>query len=213
MEPETCEPCAEGTIGEIWLQGPSVVAGYWQRPIETAETFAALLSGIDAGPFLRTGDLGCLIEGQLVVTGRLKDVVIVAGRNHYPQDLEWSSESAHPSLRVGGAAAFGVSSPLGLDGEELVIVQEVALRSSDTGAAIQAIRRAIAADHGLEPVAVILLPAGQLPRTSSGKVRRRACREAYLAGTLPALASWPESASQAENAEATAHSLDPVEPK
>ncbi|MDB5100228.1 MAG: beta-ketoacyl synthase [Cyanobacteria bacterium RYN_339] len=173
----------EDAIGEIWVAGPSIAAGYWQRPAETAEAFGGYL-GAD-GPFLRTGDLGFLRAGELFVTGRLKDLVIIRGRNLYPQDLEASVAVASPGLRAGGGAAFGVT----IDGEErLVVVQEVDKRNppADAKAVLRAVREALAAQHDVGLHALVLVPAGVLPKTSSGKVQRHRARERYLAGALPA---------------------------
>ncbi|HVR95063.1 MAG TPA: amino acid adenylation domain-containing protein [Thermoanaerobaculia bacterium] len=184
VDPETCVRC--GT-GEIWVAGPGVAAGYWNRPEETEATFGARLADApEAGPFLRTGDLGFLAGGELFVSGRLKDLVILRGRNHYPQDLERTAEVSHPALQPGGAAAFGVE----VDGEEqLVIVQEVIPRfGGDAGAVAEAVREAVAAEHEVQPWEVVLVEPGSVPRTTSGKVRRQACRAAYKEGGLPVIA-------------------------
>ncbi|HYG63154.1 MAG TPA: amino acid adenylation domain-containing protein, partial [Thermoanaerobaculia bacterium] len=180
VRPETGERCAEGQVGEIWVSGPSVARCYWNRAEETAETFGARLAG--EGPWLRTGDLGFVDGGELFVSGRLKDLVIIRGRNHYPQDIERTAELSHPGLRSGGAAAFSVDA----GGEErLIIVQEVERhRGRETEALSEAIRRAVAEEHEVQVYEVVLLRPGSLPKTSSGKVRRQACRAGYLAGTL-----------------------------
>jgi len=187
VDPATHVPCPSDAIGEIWVAGPQVGAGYWHRPAETTTVFAARLPD-GRGPYLRTGDLGFLDDGLLYVTGRLKDLIVVRGRNHYPQDIERTSSAAHPSLRPGGAAAFALAE----DGEErLAIVQEV--RAADAAGLEQAalaIGEAVGREHGLEAHAVILIPPRTLPKTSSGKVRRRACREALAAGRLAVVASW-----------------------
>jgi amino acid adenylation domain-containing protein len=186
VDPTTAEPCEEGGVGEIWISGPSVAAGYWQRDEETRWAFRAELSG-GAGRFLRTGDLGVLADGELFVTGRLKDLIILRGRNLYPQDIELTVEGSHPSLRPGCGAAFAVE----VGGEErLVVVQEVERRRRegiDVEAVAAAIRRAVAAEHEASIHEVVLLEAGGLPKTSSGKVQRHACRAGYLAGTLEAV--------------------------
>jgi acyl-CoA synthetase (AMP-forming)/AMP-acid ligase II len=176
VDPLTLLPCEPGKVGEIWLRGPSVVDGYWSGR-----------EGFREDGFLRTGDLGCLVDGELLVTGRLKDLVIVDGRNIYPQDLEASVERAHPTLKAGGGAAFALDGPTA---ERLVIVHE-AERGAPVDEVLAAVRRAIAADHDLAPAAVALLLPGGLPRTSSGKVRRAACREAFVAKSLPVQAMWP----------------------
>jgi amino acid adenylation domain-containing protein/non-ribosomal peptide synthase protein (TIGR01720 family) len=182
VDPETGEPCAPDRVGEIRVAGPSVAAGYWGRP--EAEAFQ--VTG-DGERFLRTGDLGFLRDGELFVTGRLKDLLILRGRNLYPQDLELTAERSHPALRPGSGAAFSID----VEGEErLVVVQEVerrAQRRLDAAEADAAIRRALAEEHQVQPHDVVLAPAGTVPRTSSGKVRRQSCRAAYLAGELARL--------------------------
>ncbi len=185
VDPETTARRPEGAVGEIWVSGPSVAAGYWNRPEETAATFGARLDSGE-GPFLRTGDLGFLREGELNVTGRIKDLLIVRGRNVYPQDVEWSSAGAHPLTRAEGSAAFAVET----DGEErLVVAQEVDRlgKGVTPEEVVAAIRTAVASQHDLDIYAVCLIKAMSLPKTSSGKVQRHACREAFLAGTLDAI--------------------------
>ena len=186
VDPATGDRRPDGEVGEIWVSGPSVARGYWGRPEATAEAFGARIAG--AGPFLRTGDLGFLRGGELFVTGRLKDMIIVRGRNVYPQDVEWAAGRAHPALRPEGAAAFAV--PVGGE-DRLVVVQESERQPKGWAAdeAIRAIRRAIADEHELDVHAVVILKPMGLPRTSSGKVQRHACREGFLAGTLDAIAT------------------------
>jgi amino acid adenylation domain-containing protein len=173
-----------GRVGEVWLAGPSVAAGYWERPAESAATFGARLAQGKAG-FLRTGDLGFLRDGELFVTGRLKDLIIVRGRNLYPQDIEATAEQSHPALRPGCGAAFAID----LDGEErLVLVLEVEPRAQprlDVAQTAGAVRRAVAETHEVQAHEVVLVAAGAVPRTSSGKVQRGACRQAYLELSLP----------------------------
>jgi amino acid adenylation domain-containing protein len=186
VDPETATVCSEDQVGEIRVSGPSVAAGYWNRPEATAETFGARLAGGD-GPFLRTGDLGFLSAGELYVTGRLKDLLIVRGRNVYPQDVEWSAAAAHPLARAEGSATFSVEA----DGEErLVVVQEVERlgKGVEPEEVIRAIRTAVAEEHDLDVHDVCLIRALSLPKTSSGKVKRHACREAYLDGSLDTIA-------------------------
>jgi acyl-CoA synthetase (AMP-forming)/AMP-acid ligase II len=185
VNPETLRECRPGEVGEIWVSGPSVAQGYWNQPQKTAETFEAYLAGRQEGPFLRTGDLGFVRQdGELFVTGRLKDAIVIRGRNHYPQDLERTVEQSHPALRSGCGAAFAVE--VGAQ-EQLVVVQEVErtyLRHLDVESVVGAIRQALAREHGLQAHAVILLKTGTLPKTSSGKIQRYACRTKFLAGTL-----------------------------
>ena len=186
VHPETFTRCLPNEVGEIWIAGPSVAQGYWNRPEETKRTFQAYLAESGEGPFLRTGDLGFLKDGELFVTGRLKDLIIIAGQNHYPQDIELTVEQSHPSLRPGSCAAFSVD----VAGEErLVIVAEVERHHQPPymKEVVQAIRRAVVEDHELGVYAVSLLKPGSIPRTSSGKLQRHACRTNFLAGSLDAL--------------------------
>jgi acyl-CoA synthetase (AMP-forming)/AMP-acid ligase II len=194
--PEKLTSLPPGEVGEIWVCGPSVAKGYWGKPEETERAFSAFLAdetGESArGPFLRTGDLGFLDEtGELFVTGRLKDVIIINGRNYYPQDIEWLVER-EAWIRSGGVAAFSIY----IDGEEkLAIAAEVERRflellrrnpNSDTPTKqfIQTIKRAVTAEFDLQVYEVVLLKPGGLPKTSSGKVQRHACRAGFLEGTL-----------------------------
>ncbi|MBS0448805.1 MAG: fatty acyl-AMP ligase [Proteobacteria bacterium] len=185
-DPATGEPCPEGVEGEIWITGGSVGLGYWQRPDETERTFGAQLPG-DPRRYLRTGDLGCLHGGELYVTGRLKDLMIIAGRNVHPADVEATLEGAHPGLRPQGSAVFTET----VDGEpRMVVVAEAAMPYAGDehhGAMTTAIRHAIASRHDLRPWAVVLVGNGSVPRTSSGKVRRQRCRADLADGRLPVL--------------------------
>ncbi len=184
VDPESGAPCRPGTVGEIWVAGPGVARGYWEKPEETARTFAARLPGRTAA-WLRTGDLGVLAGGELFVTGRIKDLIILRGRNHYPQDLELTAGGSHPALRPGGGAAFQVE---GEERERLVIVHEMEPRAAvDVETVAEAVRRRVAEEHELAVDELVLLRAGSLPRTSSGKVQRHACRAGYLEGTLAVL--------------------------
>ncbi|HEX4966052.1 MAG TPA: amino acid adenylation domain-containing protein [Thermoanaerobaculia bacterium] len=191
-DPATAEECGPGEVGEIWVAGPSVALGYWGRPEEAKGTFGAFLAGGE-GPFLRTGDLGFLGdpgpegERELFVTGRIKDLVILRGRNHYPQDLELTAEGSHPDLRPGCGAAFAVEA----EGEErLIVVHEVERHPRDPFVAIAgAVRRAVAEEHEVQVHEVVLLRPGSIPKTSSGKIQRHACRAGYLDGTLAVVAA------------------------
>jgi acyl-CoA synthetase (AMP-forming)/AMP-acid ligase II len=198
VEPEHGHPCEPGTVGEIWVSGPSIARGYWNRPDETARTFRARTDRGE-GPFLRTGDLGYVHEGELYVTGRLKDVLIVRGMKHYPQDLEQTAERL-PLIRPGCTAAFATEN--GLLGDRIAIVAEADLRQLKTEdvaqATILAIRQSVAELHGVLLEAVMLVAPGSIPKTTSGKLQRYACREAYLADSLPALAVWREPAREGE---------------
>ncbi len=184
VDPETGEILQAGRVGEVWIAGPSVAAGYWNQEEETAAAFGGRLPGEDR-PFLRTGDLGFFEGGELFVTGRLKDLVILRGRNHYPQDLERTAELSHPTLRPGSSAGFAVD----VQGEErLVLVCEVDRHFSGAPEAVEgvasAVRRAVAEEHEVQVHEVVLIRFGTLPKTTSGKVRRRASRTAYQAGEL-----------------------------
>ena len=188
VDPDTGAACGSSQIGEIWVAGASVAAGYWGRPVASAATFQARLAGSDR-PFLRTGDLGVLVDGQLIVTGRLKDLVILDGRNYYPHDIEVAAERSHPSLRAGFTAAFGVA---GESRERLVLVAEVARQHKPEldRALLQAIRTELAGTIGVVPEEIVLIRQNTIPRTSSGKIQRRACRAAYLGGALEVVGGW-----------------------
>jgi amino acid adenylation domain-containing protein len=186
VDPDTLVQC-DGRVGEIWVAGPSVAVGYWRRDDATAETFAAMTSDGD-GPFMRTGDLGFLRDGELFVTGRIKDLVIIRGRNHYPQDIEATAAGAHDSLARGLASCFSVEHA---DDERLVVVQEVPrtqARALPTDEVLQAIRTAIVDAHEVDPWDIVLVPALSLPKTSSGKLQRSETRRRYLADEFKALA-------------------------
>jgi acyl-CoA synthetase (AMP-forming)/AMP-acid ligase II len=174
VDPESHRERKRGEVGEIWVSGPSVASGYWNQPEETDRVFHARQSSVDDHVFLRTGDLGFMSDCELFVTGRLKDLI------------ERTAEAADPVLRPGACAAFSVDAE---GGERLVIAAEVQPRElkrhAETGDnTVRAIRRAVAESHGVEVHAVRLLRPGSIPKTSSGKLRRLACRDAYLAGTL-----------------------------
>ncbi|MCH9648352.1 MAG: SDR family NAD(P)-dependent oxidoreductase [Deltaproteobacteria bacterium] len=191
VDADTLEPLPEGAVGELWIQDKCVAEGYWQRLEATCETFEARLAGSSEGPFLRTGDLAFLRDGELFIAGRLKDLIILRGRNLYPQDLELSAEAAHSQFRRGCTAAFSVPFSQTPEGEErLVVVQEVQKGCSEEEGreAAGALRQAVAQDHDAEVWAVVLIAAGTLPKTSSGKIQRAACRAAFLADELVVVA-------------------------
>jgi acyl-CoA synthetase (AMP-forming)/AMP-acid ligase II/acyl carrier protein len=186
VDTETGIPVRESHIGEILLQGPSVAQGYWNRPELTREVFGRKVSGQD-GYFLQTGDLGFVRNDELFVTGRAKDVIIIRGRNHYPQDIEQTVEAVHPAILPG--AAFGVA----VEGDErLVVVHQVdrQARGKDWKKVIAQIRSAIVTHHELDPYAIVLIRQISLPITSSGKVQRNLCREQYLNGQLKIVQQW-----------------------
>ena len=217
--PETLIQCEPGQIGEIWIAGASVAHGYWEKPEQTATTFQAYLRDSGDGPFLRTGDLGFIHNGELFITGRVKDLLIIRGRNLYPQDIELTVEQSASSIRKNACAVFSVEMN---EQEQVVIVAEVERRyrhqeqaqmiknrrvedindaeqigfteelhrSPDLHDAIRSIRQTIAEQHELQASAVVLIKAASIPRTSSGKIRRRACRDAFLKQELDVLLEW-----------------------
>ena len=191
-DPEQREELPEGEVGEIWVAGASVAKGYWRNTLATRETFRATLTGRE-GRFLRTGDLGFLRDGELFVTGRLKDLIVIDGRNHYPQDLELSAEMCHPALRPGCTAAFSVDAGAeegAVSGEQPVVVAEVAPEATGERERItDLIRSAIGEAHGLSVREVVLVHPGTIPKTSSGKIQRHASRAAYLNGALATVAA------------------------
>jgi fatty-acyl-CoA synthase len=203
VNPDTHEELPDGEIGEIWLQGNNISHGYWQRPGETRLTFGAKLqsrltegSHADGSPtggtWLRTGDLGVYLDGELYVTGRIADLVAIDGRTHYPQDIEATTAEASTTVRRGYVAAFSVpanelpGSDTDDTSERLVVIAERAAGTGrgDPQPAIEAIRAAVSRRHGLSVSDVRFLPAGAIPRTTSGKLARRACRTQYLSGVL-----------------------------
>jgi acyl-CoA synthetase (AMP-forming)/AMP-acid ligase II len=191
VDPESLEPCQEGQIGEVWMAGDSVAQGYWNQAEASQRTFQAYLDGsrvnIYPGPYLRTGDLGCFQDGELYITGRLKDMIILQGLNHYPQDIEITVEKSHSALRPGSCAAFSVD----VSGKEQVVVVaeaapgRVSNENQPGSEEIQkAIRRAVSEEHELRLHEIVLIKPGALPKTSSGKIQRYLCRQAYLSNTL-----------------------------
>lgn len=182
--------CAPTQVGEIWVAGSGLGKGYWNQPEETTRTFQAYLQDTREGPFLRTGDLGFLQDGELFITGRLNDVMVFWGLNHYPHHIEQTVESCHPAFRPNCGAAFAVS----LDGEEkLVIAQEVARsdrRHLLIDEVVEAVRWAVFQEHLIDVYAIVLLQPGSIPKTSSGKIQRRNCKAKFLDGSLDVIAEW-----------------------
>jgi acyl-CoA synthetase (AMP-forming)/AMP-acid ligase II len=185
VNPETLSRCRADEIGEIWVSDPGVASGYWNQHIKSQEIFNAHLRDTGEGPWLRTGDLGFLKNGELFISGRLKDMIIIRGANFAPQDIEWISQKCHPAVESGESAAF----PLTIDGEErLGIVQE--LNRKDHPSTIDfedvtaKIREQISLEFDVRAHAVALVRRGTIPKTSSGKIQRRACRAALLDGSL-----------------------------
>ncbi|WP_308809851.1 AMP-binding protein [Archangium lansinium] len=170
-------------MGEIWVYGPSVAQGYWRKPELSEETFRARIRGDDSRQWLRTGDLGFIRDGLLYITGRKKDLIIIGGQNHYPQDIEWTVEAALPAVRPGCGAAFSVE----VEGEErLVVVAEVDTRQQQGGAVLDleaataTVRQAVNEAYQLRLHDLVFLKPGSVPKTSSGKIQRQAAKRAYL---------------------------------
>jgi amino acid adenylation domain-containing protein len=209
VDPAARRPSRAGEVGEIWLAGGSIARGYWGRPAETEDTFSAFLSDSGRGPFLRTGDLGFVLAGELFVAGRLKDLVIVRGRNHYPDDIEATVQDSHPALLPGRGAAFSVT-PRPSEAEQLVVVQEVdrqRIGEVDVREVIDAIRTAVTEHHEIQAHAVVLMEPLRIPTTSSGKIQRSKCRQRFLDGALEVFAEWrqppasdPQPAAPPDNA-------------
>jgi acyl-CoA synthetase (AMP-forming)/AMP-acid ligase II len=205
VHPETQIPCADDQVGEIWVSGASVAQGYWNRIEQTTETFRAVptmpigettsgtIAEVNPPTFLRTGDLGFLHDGELFITGRLKDIIIIRGQNHYPHDIERTVETSHEALRAGCGAAFAVDFK---GAERLVVVQEVErsyLRRLDEQTVASSIQQAVSRQHGLDIFATVLVKTGSIPKTSSGKIRRHACRLEFLTGSLDVVKDWSEN--------------------
>lgn len=192
VNPDTLQLCAPDEVGEIWASDPSVARGYWQRDDATEETFQAYIAGTGEGPFLRTGDLGFMLDGELFITGRIKDLIIVRGTNHYPQDIEWSVQHLDPVFRPDYGAAFSIE-----DGgeEQLAIVQELERRSGeiDTAKLIADIRQEIAEEHEIMTHSIVLAKAGTVLKTASGKIQRRAIRQNFLDGKMDIIDAWSEN--------------------
>lgn len=208
VDPDTRLPSSPGHIGEIWVSSPGVTAGYWNKPEETSDTFGAKTADGD-GPFLRTGDLGFIRNGRIYIAGRLKDLIIIRGLNHYPQDIEATVSTCHPALEPQRCAAFSLETE---DGEKLVVVPEVrrtAMRKLDLDDVFRAIRAVVSREHSLQTHAIVLLRPSRLPRTSSGKVQRKACKQGFLDGTLAEVAAWTTDVStRAEAADDAAESRE-----
>jgi acyl-CoA synthetase (AMP-forming)/AMP-acid ligase II len=184
VEPETAVPLEDGRVGEVWVRAPQVGRGYWDNPEASALTFGGRLAD-GTGPYLRTGDLGFLRAGELFITGRIKDLIIVDGRNHYPQDIEQTVQASHPALRPNAGAAFAIE---GQDTERLVIVQEVerSWLCEDPAPICASIRRAVAEQHDVSIHDLVLVRPNSVPKTSSGKIQRSHCGQLYLQGQLVA---------------------------
>lgn len=187
---ETSKRAGANRIGEIWVSSPGVALGYWRRQKESAEVFQACIAGETGKTYLRTGDLGFLHEGQLYITGRAKDLIIIHGLNYYPQDIEWIVQQVHPALRADNGAAFSIL----VDGEEcLCVVQELeraAYSEAELDDILARLVEAAADSFGLLVHSAALIKRGSLLKTTSGKIQRNACRQAWLDGSLQAIRSW-----------------------
>ena len=184
VNPESLRKCPEGEVGEIWISGDNVAQGYWDNPEETEKTFYSYPQDIHSKPFLRTGDLGFILDRELFVTGRLKDLIIIRGCNYYPQDIELTVERTHPGLRTNSGAAFVVE----VEGEQqLIVANEIKrtyLRKLNFKEVMEAVRLNVSRHHNLKVYKVLLLKTGSIPKTSSGKIKRHACRVEFLNQTL-----------------------------
>jgi acyl-CoA synthetase (AMP-forming)/AMP-acid ligase II/acyl carrier protein len=209
VNPDTHKSCSANEVGEIWVQGPCVAQGYWQRPQQSQETFHATMPFSDGGSYLRTGDLGFFHGGELYVCGRLKDLIVISGRNIFPQDVESASFDCDQRLRPGGGAAF--SFPSG-PAEQLVIALELEFRVGAIDGLFGAVAASVSAAIGTLPDIILLLRPGQIPRTSSGKVQRHLCKRHFIEGSLDVAARWDRFVVNAvepiESAGASQHVAD-----
>jgi 8-amino-7-oxononanoate synthase len=188
VDPDTCLALPEDQIGEIWVDSPSVGQGYFHNEAATQATFQARLADSGDGPFLRTGDLGFLHQGELFVTGRIKDLIIIRGVNRYPQDIEQTVQDSDSRLTPDACAAFAVDAA---GAERLVVVAEVErTREKQWDEVVATVRRNIASEHETPPDAVVLVRHGSIPKTSSGKIQRHACRDEFLENKLSIVAEW-----------------------
>ena len=196
VDPDTLKRCAADEVGEIWVDDPAVTQGYWGRPEETRRTFRASIADSGEGPFLRTGDLGFIREGQIFIVGRIKDLIIIRGSNHHPQDIEWTVQAAHPALRPENGSAFSVMVD---DEERLVIAQEIEPEHAAglcAGEVARIVRGVVAESHDLNVFAILLLRRGSLPKTASGKLQRQACRHFFTHGGPQVLDWWVDPARE-----------------
>ncbi|WP_417737890.1 SDR family NAD(P)-dependent oxidoreductase [Rosistilla oblonga] len=210
VDPETQVELPENRTGEIWVHGPSVTDGYWNKPDETEQTFQATLAGGDPEKmYLRTGDLGFLRGGELYVTGRRKDTIIVAGANHYPSDIEESVAASHPALAIGSGVAFSIDRD---DREQVIVAQELKRshwRSFDRDEVVSAIYSRVFQEHGLSLSGIVLLRPGSIPKTTSGKLQRRLTAKMFADGELKTLFDWSPTATPA-NVAADSNASSPV---
>jgi acyl-CoA synthetase (AMP-forming)/AMP-acid ligase II len=204
VDPARHEPLDAGGVGEIWITSPSVADGYWRRPDDSADTFGAMTT-TGEGPFLRTGDLGFVLDDELFVAGRMKDLIVLNGRNYHPIDIEQVCEAAVTGIRRNGGAAFAVEDDEG-SVERLVVVYETDPGTSEEQhrIAIEGIRRTVSMELSVPPHTIVLVAPRTTPKTSSGKVQRWLCRRQYLAGELKEIARW-QAPTRSAMASASVH--------
>jgi acyl-CoA synthetase (AMP-forming)/AMP-acid ligase II len=182
VDPASLKRCDPEQVGEIWISGPHVAQGYWQNPEATKASFHATIVDSDGGSFMRSGDLGFIKNGELFVAGRLKDLIIIDGLNHYPQDIEISVENCHPGLKPGGSAAFSV---VEAEREQLIIVAEIRREYRDSIPEVRkTIRQTISEEHNLRAYDIVFIRTRTIPKTSSGKIQRHLCKAEYLSKQL-----------------------------
>ena len=209
VDPKTKTRCQPNQVGEIWVSGASVTQGYWNKPELTKETFHAYLADTQEGPFLRTGDLGFFQWGELYIKGHIKDMMMMEGYHHYPQEIELTVAQSHPALRVGCGAAFSVKND---EGEQLIIAQEVErsyLRKLHLQEIVSSIRQAVLSKHNIQVHAILLLRTASIPKTSSGRIQRHACKEGLLNDSLNTVGVWKavDSKSQFQGSPIPSYSL------
>lgn len=190
VNPDSLTRCEQGQVGEIWVSGGSVTAGYWNYKGVTQETFQAYLKDPEEGPFLRTGDLGFLHNDELFITGRLKDLIIIRGRNHYPQDIESTVENSHPCIQENCIAAFSLE----IEGKECLTIacemKRTEMKKLNIDEIVKKIQISVSTEHGLEVHKIILLRPGSIPKTSSGKIQRHACKVVFLQDSMDIVEKW-----------------------
>jgi acyl-CoA synthetase (AMP-forming)/AMP-acid ligase II len=189
VDPQTRTALNDGAVGEVWVTGPSVAVGYWNRPIETETTLRANLDGTEEH-FLRTGDLGLLTEGELFLTGRIKDLILVNGRKIYPQDVEYTVEGTHSSIRPNSGAAFQIETDH--DSQLIVAYEWDRKKGSEPEKIAEEIVQSVSREHEIRVHSLLLLDPGAIPKTSSGKIQRSVCRTRYLKGLFSPIFEWPK---------------------
>ena len=199
VDPESLTECPSDRVGEIWVAGDGIGKGYWNKIEQTEKTFQAYLADNKEDYFLRTGDLGFITDGELYITGRIKDIMILWGRNQYPHHIEATVENAHPALRKNHGAAFSIE----VNGEEqLIVAHEVNrtyLRNLNVDEVVESIRQAVAEQNLANVYGVALLKTGTIPKTSSGKIQRRACQNKFLDRSLDTLGQWQQEQPKQTN--------------